>query len=102
MEATTEGPAIRAWFSHAEGLKTNDATPGDFEVAGADGKWAPATAKIEKIGSMETVVATAPGIPAPQKIRYGWNGVVTSYLYNAGSCPWEPSPGESDAQMLAR
>jgi sialate O-acetylesterase len=102
VEATTEGPAIRAWFSHAEGLRTADATPGDFEVAGADGKWAPATAKIEKIGAVETVVATAPGVPAPQKIRYGWNGVVTSYLYNAGGLPMGTFTSESDAQMLVR
>ena len=52
--------------------------------------------------SMETVVATAPGIPAPQKIRYGWNGVVTSYLYNAGGLPMGTFTSESDAQMLAR
>lgn len=102
LEATTEGSAVRAWFSHADGLMSHDPSPGDFEVAGADGKWAPATAKIEKIGSAETVLATAPSVPAPQKIRYGWNGYVKSYLYNAAGLPLGTFTSESDAQMLAR
>lgn len=100
VQATTEGSSIRAWFTHAEGLTTKDPAPGDFEVAGADGKFVPATAKIEKIGEWQTVVATAPGIVHPQYVRYGWNPVVKSYLYNSAGLPMSTFTSQSDAQML--
>lgn len=100
VQATTEGPSIRAWFSHADGLKSANATVGDFEVAGADLKFVAATAKIEKVGTSETVIANAPGVAAPVYIRYGWTPVVTSYLYNASGLPMSTFTSESDAQML--
>ena len=85
--AQTETGSIRAWFSHADGLHSTDDPLGDFEIAGADHKFIPATAKIELVGSDETVVATAPGISAPKYIRYGWSPLVQSYLYNSDDLP---------------
>jgi len=99
-QATTEGDGIRAWFTHAEGLKSSDATIGDFDVAGANHKFVPATAKIEKIGAEETVVASAPGVPAPMYIRYGWTPVVKSYLYNESGLPLGTFTSESVLDML--
>ena len=48
---------MRVWFDHAESGLTSDGAPAGFEIAGADGKFVPATAKIE--GS--TVVVQAAG-----------------------------------------
>jgi sialate O-acetylesterase len=101
LQATTEGDHIRAWFSHADGLTTKGAAPGDFEVAGDDGKFVPATAKIEEVGDVETVIATAPSVSAPKYIRYGWTPVVKSYLYNSDGLPMSTFTSISDIEMLA-
>jgi len=100
VEVTTEGGAIRAWLSHADGLHSADASPGDFEVAGDDGKWAAATAKIEAVDGWTTVVASSPDVPAPKQIRYGWNAVVSSFLYNSAGLPMGTFTSESDARMM--
>ena len=102
VQATTEGNGMRAWFSHAEGLKSPDATIGDFEVAGENGKFVAATAKIEKIGEWETVIANAPDVAAPKYIRYGWTPVVKSYLYNAGGLPMSTFTSESDVELMLK
>lgn len=102
VQATTENGAIRAWFSHADGLMTHDGSPGDFEVAGADGKWVPATAKIEVIHGIPTVLASATSVPLPRFIRYGWNPVVKSYLYNSAGLPMGTFTSMSDAIMVVR
>jgi len=100
VEATTEGSAIRAWLSHATGLHCADGSPGDFEVAGEDGKWSAATAKIEVVDGWTTVVASSPNVVTPKQIRYGWNAVVSSYLYNAAGLPMGTFTSESDARMM--
>jgi len=100
--ATTEGNGIRAWFSHAEGLKPVDAVISDFEVAGADHKFVPATVSLEKVGELETVVATASGMNAPMFVRYGWAKTVKSYLYNASGLPMGTFTSESDEWLLLR
>ncbi len=38
-QATPEGPALRLWFDHAQGLKAKGGEPTGFEVAGSDGKF---------------------------------------------------------------
>lgn len=99
-QATTEGASIRAWFSHADGLKSSDSEIGDFEVAGENRKFVAATAKIERVGDRVTVVANAPGVAAPVYVRYGWAGTVKSYLYNAGGLPMGTFTSDSDIGML--
>jgi hypothetical protein len=47
LQATPEGPSIRARLSHAEGLTAKSQTIGGFEVAGENHKFAPAIGKIE-------------------------------------------------------
>jgi sialate O-acetylesterase len=86
-KAAPEGHNIRAWFSHADGLRSSDNPVKDFEVAGADHKFVPATAHIEQVGSQETVVAQAFGVTMPKYIRYGWSSFVGSYLYNSSHLP---------------
>jgi sialate O-acetylesterase len=85
-QATAEGPSIRAWMDHARGLSAKGGAVTGFEVAGRDGKFAPATATIDG----ETVVATSPDVAAPVYVRYGWANSPTCNLFNAENLPASP------------
>ncbi|MEO6804330.1 MAG: sialate O-acetylesterase [Granulicella sp.] len=87
LQATTEPGAVRVWFTNAEGLTTRDQPVGGFEVAGENHKFEPAVGKIEKVGDASTVVLSAPDIATPRYARYGWPGVVNSYIYNSAGFP---------------
>jgi sialate O-acetylesterase len=100
VEATSEGNSIRAWFTHAEGLKPSGAAVGEFDVAGDDHHFFPATAEIEKVGDQVTVVATAPQVAHPIYVRYGWAGTVKNYLYNASGLPLGTFTSETDERLL--
>jgi sialate O-acetylesterase len=89
-QATPEGNAIRVWFDHAKGLMAKDGTATGFEVAGADGKFAPATAKIEGT----TVVATSPSVAEPVSVRYGWANSPQCNLFNGEGLPASPFTSE--------
>ncbi len=95
-KSAPEGQSIRAWFTHADGLHSSDDPVKDFEVAGADRKFVPATAHIELTGSQETVVAQAPAVAAPKYIRYGWSSFVGSYLYNSSRLPMSTFTSENE------
>ncbi|HEX4028732.1 MAG TPA: sialate O-acetylesterase [Terracidiphilus sp.] len=85
-QATPEGGAIRAWFDHAQGLMAKGGTLTGFEVAGADGKFAPATAKIEG----ESIVASSPDVAQPMFVRYGWTNSPDCDLFNGDGLPASP------------
>lgn len=85
-QATPEGNAIRAWFEHAQGLTAKDGEVTGFEVAGADGKFVPATATIEG----ETVLATNPNVAEPIFVRYGWANSPECKLFNREGLPASP------------
>ncbi|MGA9070489.1 MAG: sialate O-acetylesterase [Terracidiphilus sp.] len=85
-QATPEGSAIRAWFDHAKGLSAKGGELTGFEVAGADGVFSPATAKIEGA----TVVASSAAVPEPMQIRYGWANSPQCNLYNGDGLPASP------------
>jgi len=93
-QATTEPGAMRVWFDHASGgLQTGVAPAGStvtadtfrsaFEVAGDDGNFVPAQAKIEG----ETVVVTSSAVPNPRYVRYAWANDATGGLYNRAGLP---------------
>src|ERR1700733_1522289 len=46
-QMTREDHALRVWFDHAGGLASKGAELAGFEIAGADGKYSPAEARIE-------------------------------------------------------
>ena len=75
--------AMRVWFNHGEGLTYAGKATTGFELAGEDGKFAPAQARVEG----ETVLVSSPSVPAPVYVRYGWMGVVESNLFNAAGLP---------------
>ncbi|HEY1575733.1 MAG TPA: sialate O-acetylesterase [Terracidiphilus sp.] len=89
-QATTEGGAIRAWFDHAGGLNAKGAALAGFEVAGRDGKYAPAAATIN--GS--TVLASSPDVPLPVSVRYGWANSPQCNLFNGEGLPASPFNSE--------
>jgi sialate O-acetylesterase len=86
-QATPEGSAIRVWFEHhAKGLMARGGELTGFEVAGADGKFVAATAKIEG----NTVVASSDAVPEPRFVRYGWANSPQCDLFNGEGLPASP------------
>lgn len=85
-QATPEGVSIRAWFDAAHGLMAKGGEVTGFEVAGADGKFSPASAKVDG----ETVVASSPDVPNPVYVRYGWANSPQCNLFNGEGLPASP------------
>lgn len=90
--------SLRVWFDHAQGLALRGgASTGSegsgFEIAGADHHFVPAQVVVQG----DSVDVSAPGLTHPRYVRYGWMGVVTSFLYNSADLPAstftsEPNP----------
>ncbi len=85
-QITQEEHALRVWFDHANGLMAKGATVTGFEVAGADGKYSAADAKIEGT----SVVVSSAAVPAPVSVRYGWAANPNCNLYNKEGLPASP------------
>jgi sialate O-acetylesterase len=85
-QVTQEEHALRVWFDHANGLMAKGATLTGFEVAGADGKYSAADAKIDGT----SVVVSSPTVPAPVSVRYGWAANPTCNLFNQEGLPASP------------
>lgn len=82
--AKPEGAAIRVSYDFAKGLKTTDgAAPKWFEVAGADGKYEPADAKIDG----ESIVVSSAKVSEPKSVRYGWTESEKPNLVNGADLP---------------
>ncbi len=84
--------AVLHFASVGGGLVAKDGILKDFTVAGADGKFVPAAARIEG----DTVVVTAEGVAQPVKVRYGWAPVPVGNLYNAEGLPATPFRSDVD------
>jgi sialate O-acetylesterase len=82
---TREGNAIRIWFDNAgTALKTRGGGPvTGFQIAGADGKYRPATATIDGA----TVRVWSPDVTEPKSVRYGWDYNPDANLVNALGIP---------------
>ncbi|MGP0019254.1 MAG: sialate O-acetylesterase [Candidatus Sulfotelmatobacter sp.] len=85
-QVTQEEHALRVWFDHAGGLMAKGAELTGFEVAGADGKYSPADAKIEG----ESVVVSSAAVPTPVSVRYGWAANPVCNLFNKEGLPASP------------
>jgi sialate O-acetylesterase len=83
---TAESGALRVWFDHAEGLAARGGALAAFEIAGADGKYAPATATIDGA----TVVVRSEAVGAPVHVRHGWADNPACNLFNAAGLPASP------------
>ncbi|MFA6112317.1 MAG: sialate O-acetylesterase, partial [Candidatus Latescibacterota bacterium] len=86
--ATAEGNSLRlAYDGTGSGLASRDGQPLTwFEVAGADGRFHPATARID--GS--AVVLTSPAVTTPVQARFAWNEEAVPNLINREGLPASP------------
>jgi sialate O-acetylesterase len=80
--AYPESGTMHVWFSNAAGLTTRG-VPEGFEVAGADGNFVAAMARIEG----DTIIASSPSVPEPRYVRYAWPNFPSANLYNAAGLP---------------
>lgn len=79
-EADPENGSMRVWFTHGEGLVAKGGVLHGFEVAGEDGRFVPAEARIDG----DSVVVGAGAIEKPMFVRYAWaNDALAANLYNA-------------------
>ena len=85
-ELTQEEHALRVWFDHATGLMAKGVEVTGFEIAGADGKYFAADAKIEGT----SVVVSSPTVPTPVSVRYAWAANPTCNLFNKDGLPASP------------
>jgi len=77
------GKALRLHFKHADGLHAAGGALRGFEVAGRDGLYRPAQARIEGL----TVDVWSEDVPAPCAVRYGWEPFTRANLVNAAGLP---------------
>jgi sialate O-acetylesterase len=82
--ATPESGALRVYFSHADGMRSANHEPiTGFEIAGADGKYSPAEAKVEG----NTIVLTSAQVATPVTARYAWADDPVCNLVNQVGLP---------------
>lgn len=101
------GSEVRLGFSHADGLALRTGDGGGtsaqsrsmsgsvahsssnrpaFEVAGSDGIFRPADARI----AGTTVIVSSPDVAAPVSVRYAWANVPAVVLFNSAGLPAAP------------
>jgi sialate O-acetylesterase len=86
-EATPEGGRMRVYFSHAAGMQPKGGGEvAGFTIAGADGKFVPAEARIDG----ETVVVSSAEVADPAAVRYAWADDPACNLINAAGLPAVP------------
>ena len=83
-----EHSSIRIGFTHASGgLVAKGGDLKTFVIAGQDGKFVPATARIEH----DTVVVSSPDVADPAAVRYAWDNYPEGCnLYNSDGLPAAP------------
>ena len=92
-QVTKEDAALRLWFDHADsGLVARGESLRGFEIAGPDGAFVDASARIEG----QSVLLTHPSIEAPAQARYAWAADPDGNLMNAAGLPASPFRTPSD------
>jgi sialate O-acetylesterase len=87
LKAEREATSLRLHFANAgSGLTAADQPLAGFEIAGADQKFYPATARIDR----ETVLVSATEVPEPVTVRYAWSNAPAANLYNGAGLPAAP------------
>ena len=90
-----EGTALRLNFSHAAGLAARGGPLKTFEIAGADGKYFAAEARIDG----GNVIVSSSSVPTPVVVRYAWSSYPEGCnLTNAAGLP--AVPFRTDAKKL--
>jgi sialate O-acetylesterase len=88
-----EGTSVRVEFAHtAGGLKSrDDAALSEFQIAGADGKFVDAEAKIDG----KSVVVSSAEVAEPKNVRFGWHKLANPNLVNSEGLPASPFQKEN-------
>lgn len=82
-----QGKEIVVSFTHCDGgLKAEGDQLTGFEIAGEDGRWKPATARIEG----DHVVVSHPSVSNPTAVRYAWAADPEANLFNGQGLPASP------------
>jgi sialate O-acetylesterase len=90
-QATPEGDGVRVWFDHAAaGLVAKGGALVGFEIAGDDGRFVAASARIDG----QTVLVGTPQVAEPKYVRYGWANAPVVNLYNSEGLPASPFTSE--------
>ncbi len=85
--AVRDGSALRVSFDYAKGGLVAPKDPvTSFEVAGADGTFHPAVAKIDG----ETLIVQSDEVKEPMAIRYAWTNAPIASLFNKEGLPASP------------
>jgi sialate O-acetylesterase len=82
-QTTRQEGILEVWFDHAEGLHSTGNELKGFEVAGADGRFFPANAKVQGA----SVLLSSPEVAEPAQVRYAWQSFTDANLYNGASLP---------------
>lgn len=86
-QQTIEDGALRLFFDHVgSGLVARGGELKGFEIAGADGRFVAATARIDGA----TIVLSSPEVPLPAQARYGWADDPVTTLANKEGLPASP------------
>ncbi len=85
---TVDGSQVRIQFNHAgSGLASRDSKPLSwFEIAGTDGGFVPATARIDG----NAVVVSSEKVTKPARVRFAWNQIAEPNLMNKEGLPAAP------------
>ena len=79
--------ALKLHFDHTDGgLVVKGDKPGEFSVAGDDGKWQWADARIEG----DAVIVSSQSVPDPKVVRYAWQANPEATLFNGAGLPAAP------------
>jgi sialate O-acetylesterase len=92
-QATPGVDGVRVWFDHAaHGLVAKGDALQGFEIAGDDGRFVTAAARIDG----ETVVVSNPQVADPKYVRYGWANAPVVNLFNSEGLPASPFTTEDE------
>jgi len=90
-QATPESDGIRIWFDHVgNGLAAKGDALQGFEIAGDNGRFVAATARIDG----KTVIVGSTQVAEPKYVRYGWANAPAINLYNSEGLPASPFTSE--------
>jgi sialate O-acetylesterase len=100
-QATTEGAGMRVYFTGKDDkLAVRGGTLQGFEVAGADRRFIPATAKVDGDGS--TVTVESPQVTAPLYVRYAWPNAPDATLMDSAGLPASTFTSEAVPALPSR
>lgn len=86
-DCSVKGSSVVVKFNHPNRLKTSDGKSVSYlELAGKDGKFHPATGKIEN----ESLIVSSPAVKNPKQVRFAWDKLAEPNFANHKGVPVAP------------